>query len=80
VPAEEGSVRNVGNKIRLNAQLIDARADPAKLSAKSTITLGINNVFDERPPFVAASGGDNYDQINANIKGRFWYVALKKRF
>ena len=73
-------MRNVGNKIRLNAQLIDARADRAKFSAKSTITLGINNVFDEEPPFVAGPGGDNYDQINANIKGRTWYVALKKRF
>jgi outer membrane receptor protein involved in Fe transport len=45
-----------------------------------TITLGINNVFDEEPPLVAGFPGDNYDQINANIKGRFWYVALKKRF
>jgi hypothetical protein len=41
---------------------------------------GLNNIFDQEPPFVAGAGGDNYDQINANIKGRFWYVALKKRF
>jgi len=36
------------------------------------------------PPFVAgvvAGVGENgYDEQTANIKGRTWYVALKKRF
>jgi outer membrane receptor protein involved in Fe transport len=46
----------------------------------TTITFGMNNVFDEQPPFVAAAAENGYDESTANIKGRTWYVALKKRF
>jgi outer membrane receptor protein involved in Fe transport len=46
----------------------------------TTITLGMNNVFDQDPPFVAASVENGYDQWQANIKGRTWFVALTKRF
>jgi iron complex outermembrane receptor protein len=44
----------------------------------TTISLGMQNVLDEDPPFAAGSGG--YDASLATIKGRFWYVQLKKRF
>jgi hypothetical protein len=37
----------------------------------------MQNVFDEDPSFAAAGG---YDASLATIKGRFWYVQLKKRF
>jgi hypothetical protein len=46
----------------------------------TTITLGVNNVFDLAPPFVAAAAENGYDESTANMKGRTWYVALKKRF
>ena len=46
----------------------------------TTITLGMQNVFDEDPPFVAGAFEDGYDESLATIKGRFWYVQLKKRF
>lgn len=46
----------------------------------TTITLGMNNVFDLEPPFVAAAFENGFDEVTANAKGRFWYVALKKRF
>jgi len=46
----------------------------------TTVTLGMNNVFDLAPPFVAAANENGYDESTANIKGRTWYVALKKRF
>jgi iron complex outermembrane recepter protein len=46
----------------------------------TTVTVGINNVTDEEPPFVAGSFENGYDEGTANAKGRFWYVALKKRF
>jgi iron complex outermembrane recepter protein len=46
----------------------------------TTISLGMQNVFDEDPPFVAGSGENGYDESLATIKGRFWYVQLKKRF
>src|SRR6266404_4152524 len=45
-----------------------------------TITLGMNNVFDQDPPFVAGGFETSYDQRIANIRGRVWYVALTKRF
>jgi iron complex outermembrane recepter protein len=46
----------------------------------TTVTLGLNNVLDEQPPFVAGSFENGYDESTANIKGRTWYVAVKKRF
>ena len=46
----------------------------------TTLTLGMQNVFDEDPPFVAGSFENSYDESLATIKGRFWYVGIKKRF
>ena len=46
----------------------------------TTITVGMQNVFDTDPPFVAGFPENNYDESLATIKGRFWYVQLKKRF
>jgi iron complex outermembrane recepter protein len=46
----------------------------------TTLTLGLQNVFDEDPSFVAGSFENGYDESLATIKGRFWYVQLKKRF
>ena len=46
----------------------------------TTITLGMQNVLDEDPPFVAGSFENGYDESVATAKGRFWYVGLKKRF
>jgi hypothetical protein len=46
----------------------------------TTVTLGMQNVFDADPPFVAGSFENGYDESIATIKGRFWYVGLKKRF
>ena len=46
----------------------------------TTITLGMQNVLDADPPFVAGASENGYDESLATIKGRFWYVQLKKRF
>jgi hypothetical protein len=46
----------------------------------TTITLGMQNVFDSDPPFVAGAAENGYDESIATIKGRFWYAQLKKRF
>jgi iron complex outermembrane receptor protein len=46
----------------------------------TTILLGMQNVFDSDPPFVAGASENGYDESLATIKGRFWYVQLKKRF
>jgi outer membrane receptor protein involved in Fe transport len=46
----------------------------------TTITLGMQNVFDSDPPFTATLFGNGYDASLADVKGRFLYVQLKKRF
>src|SRR5881392_2376592 len=46
----------------------------------TTVTLGMQNVFDADPPFVAGAFENNYDESLADVRGRFWYVGLKKRF
>lgn len=47
---------------------------------QTQIQLGMQNVFDQDPPFVAGSFENGYDESLTNIKGRFWYVGLKKNF
>jgi hypothetical protein len=46
----------------------------------TTITLGMQNVFDFNPPFAGVAFGNGYDASLADVKGRFCYVQLKKRF
>jgi len=46
----------------------------------TTITLGMQNVFDSDPPFAGVAFGNGYDASLADVKGRFCYVQLKKRF
>jgi len=46
----------------------------------TTITLGMQNVFDSDPPFAAVAFANGYDASLANVKGRFWYLQLTKRF
>ena len=45
-----------------------------------TISAGLQNITDEDPPFVAGAFENGYDESLTTIKGRFWYVGLKKRF
>jgi len=47
----------------------------------TTITLGMQNVLDSDPPFAGGFAfGYGYDASLANVKGRFCYVQLKKKF
>jgi iron complex outermembrane receptor protein len=46
----------------------------------TTISLGMQNVLDSDPPFVAGNFENGYDESLATIKGRFCYVQLRKRF
>ena len=47
---------------------------------QTTVSLGMQNVLDEDPPFVAGNFENGYDESLTTIKGRFYYVQLKKRF
>ena len=52
----------------------------------TTLSLGVDSVFDLEPPFVAAAvvaagaAENSFDEATANAKGRFWYIGVKKRF
>ncbi len=48
---------------------------------QTTVRIGINNIFDEPPPFNAdAPAGDNYDTSLGSLRGRYYYVGLNKKF
>ncbi|MDQ3119264.1 MAG: TonB-dependent receptor [Verrucomicrobiota bacterium] len=48
---------------------------------QTTIRVGLNNIFDEPPPFNAgAPTGDNYDTSLGTIRGRYYYIGLNKKF
>ena len=55
-------------------------ADPSRCRVNTTLTVGMNNVFDRNPPFVAGAFENGYDESTSSIQGRFWYVSVKKRF
>jgi len=40
----------------------------------------MQNVFDSDPPFAAVAFENGYDPSIADVKGRFWYFQLTKRF
>jgi outer membrane receptor protein involved in Fe transport len=85
-----GYAKNVGTNVKTSGDkdknvipVSTAEYNPCGLHAwldNTTITLGMNNVFDQDPPFVAGAIENGYDQRQANIRGRTWYVALTKRF
>jgi outer membrane receptor protein involved in Fe transport len=45
-----------------------------------TATLGLNNVFDEDPPFAETGFNDNTDPRTYNTTGRHVYVNLGVKF
>ena len=48
---------------------------------QTTVRIGMNNIFDEPPPFNAgAPAGDNYDTSLESLRGRYYYVGLNKKF
>ncbi len=44
------------------------------------LSLSVQNIFDEDPPFVQTTDGLNYDTANASPLGRFWSVQLTKQW
>jgi hypothetical protein len=46
----------------------------------TTLTVGMNNIFDRDPPFSSGAFENGYEESTFDIKGRFWYVSVKKRF
>ncbi len=44
------------------------------------LTVGVNNVFDRYPPTVVGAFNDNYDTSLYNIRNRYYYISLNKKF
>lgn len=44
------------------------------------VTLGVDNLTDEDPPFSVESFNDNYDGSIHNLYGAFWYMRVTQRF
>ena len=81
--AKDGGKNLKGGKEKNVMPVSTAEYNPCGWRAwlnKTTITLGVDNVFDLEPPFVAAAFENGFDEATANAKGRFWYVAVKKKF
>ena len=75
--------RNVDGKGKNAVPVSTAQYNPCGWRAwlnETTLTVGVNNVFDEEPPFVAGAFENGYDEATADPKGRTWYVSIKKRF
>ena len=80
---EDGKNVNVKNGTKQIIPVCTAEYNPCGWRSwlnNTTITLGMQNVLDADPPFVAGSGENGYDESLATIKGRFWYIQLKKKF
>jgi outer membrane receptor protein involved in Fe transport len=76
VRAKDGKDKNV-------MPVSTAEYDPCRWRAwlnGTTITLGLQNVTDEEPPAVGGAFENGYDESLTDIRGRFWYIQLKKRF
>ena len=77
------NVKTSGDKDKNVMPVSTAEYNPCGWRAwlnNTTITLGVDNVMDLSPPFVAGAPENGYDERQANIRGRVWYVALTKRF
>src|SRR3546814_1253918 len=47
---------------------------------KARFTLGIENVADTMPPFLAGNYATGFDNLTFNSRGRFFFVRLQKGF
>jgi hypothetical protein len=54
----------------------------AGVAQRHHLSVGMINVFDLDPPFGAGQFENGYNESasDLDLKGRFWYVALKKKF
>ncbi|WP_299773478.1 TonB-dependent receptor [uncultured Pseudoteredinibacter sp.] len=49
-------------------------------SQKMRLSLGVDNIFDQSPPFFDSAFLDNHDARTYDIKGRFWYTRFNYHF
>jgi len=51
-----------------------------QLGGETTITVGVNNVFDRQPPVIFNGAAGNYDESAYDFLGRFAYARLTQSF
>ncbi|WP_336965813.1 TonB-dependent receptor plug domain-containing protein [Sphingobium aquiterrae] len=61
------------NRFYGDVQLI---LNPAWLDHKTTLTVGVNNVFNQDPPACFSCTGPNFDPTTYDVPGQFGYVRL----
>ena len=49
-------------------------------TAETTLTVGVNNVFDRQPPVIYNGVAGNYDTSAYDMLGRFMYARLTQSF
>ena len=49
-------------------------------TAWTSVTLGVNNLFNETPPFAAAAFNDSYDGRTYDLTGRYVFLRLERSF
>jgi outer membrane receptor protein involved in Fe transport len=59
---------------------IDLRTRYTIPKVEANLSFGINNVFDERPPAIFSAFESNVDRQYADLRGRFYYLELSKKF
>jgi outer membrane receptor protein involved in Fe transport len=74
--------RSVGASIQLDAQAsIELGAFTTRAALEGlTLTAGAINLFDAEPEYSEVFGADGYDGTQADLRQRFWYVAIAKTF
>jgi iron complex outermembrane recepter protein len=86
VPVEPNNVTSYSKEGKGGKQVVPPPAVVTKpsllayLLGGTTIRVGMNNVFDQAPPFAAGAFNDNYDTSLYTNRGRFYYVNLQKQF
>jgi hypothetical protein len=68
------------SSVKSGQSTVRKAASPRNWLNNTTISVGMQNVLDEDPPFAAGSFENVYDESLATIKGRFCYVQVKKKF
>lgn len=69
-----GFYREVSDQFTVDLQLSYMLPDDFK------VTVGVINVTDEEPPLVRGAFADNYDRDTHDLRGRFIYAGVSKKF
>jgi len=75
--------RAISASVLLDTQLsmrLDRYVDTGSILYGLELTAGMTNALDEQPPFAELGADFGYDISQGDLKGRFSYVRLSKRF